>query len=322
MLSGRTERRTGPRLGLLLALLMLASLAAQADEPAALVRLARIAGTVEALHAEETGGAWLPAYPGDEFGPGWSLRTGAASKALLVFALDNTVVLKENSYVTINALDAGGGAQLETSAGGLLVNIKNHLQPGSTFQVDTGAAQAVVRGTKFGIVFRQGGQSTRPPGTRRRRLKRQVRFYGFEGTVTVRNGLGEQALDGGFDLDAREGQRLRRPLKGAQEAQDFLAYLERQAEFDQFDQQHQDLQQLREEREAKRKAAQEQARERRARERDKAPGRGQAGQEAGADGQAQPDHERDDQKHKDKTKDKTKRPAQPKQPKNPGGRAK
>src|SRR5438552_18073416 len=114
---------------LLLALAGLGAGQALADD-AAQVKVARIAGTVESLHADGTGGEWLEAYPGDQLGPGWSLRTGPESKALLVFPLNNTVVLKENSYLTINAVDAGGGAQLQTNDGGEWVNIKNKLQAG------------------------------------------------------------------------------------------------------------------------------------------------------------------------------------------------
>jgi hypothetical protein len=232
-----------------------------ADEVA--VKLVRIAGTVESVNAAATGGEWIAAYPGDALGPGWSLRTGPGSKALLVFPLENTVVLKENSYLTINAADADGGAQLESSDGGILVNIKNHLSGGAEFQVDTGAALAVVRGTKFGVFYRQGGRLNQPQDPRARRIKRRLRFYGFDGTVTLRNKFGEQPLQSGYSVDADEGLRLHRALKSTAEAMAFLKKLERTDEFEQFEKAHPDLADKLKEREAKRKAALERARQRR-----------------------------------------------------------
>lgn len=274
---------------LLLALTTLTAAPAWADDTVQ-IKLARVAGTVEALQAEATGGEWLAAYPGDEFGVGWSLRTGSDGKALLVFPLGNTVVLKANSYLTVNALDAGGGAQLESSDGGLLVDIQHKLQPGSEFQVDTGAALAVVRGTKFGVAYRQGGRASQPTGRRARRLKRQVRFYGYEGTVTLRNSQGEQALEHGYDVDADEGQRLHRAQRSSREAGQFLKRLERADEFERFEQEHPKLDELVKQRELKRKAAIERFQQRHGGQAGDASAKPERSTDRGPDADSQSDH--------------------------------
>ncbi|MCH7472841.1 FecR domain-containing protein [bacterium] len=141
-----------------------------AAQEAITITIARIAGTVEVQHPEVTLGEWQGADTGQAIGSGWRLRTGAASKAQLVFPLDNVVILKENSVLFVNSLDLGGGAQLESDQGSLLVNLRNALAPGSEFELETPTALAVVRGTKYGAEDIDGYDVT---------------FYGYEGDTEI-----------------------------------------------------------------------------------------------------------------------------------------
>src|SRR5690606_15176631 len=103
-------------------------------------------GTVEVHHSVLTEDAWRQAEKGEEIGAGWSLRTGEESKVLLRFPQDNTVILRNNSQLTVDRLLSDGQASLSASEGGILVNIENALSEGSNFEVRTPTALAVVRG--------------------------------------------------------------------------------------------------------------------------------------------------------------------------------
>jgi len=154
-------------LGGLLACIVLLPAVAQ-DTP--VIKIARLKGTVEAAHAEETSRQWVAASVGQELTEGWRLRTSADSKVQLVFPRDNVVILKENSVLYVDELDLGGGANLEADQGSLLVQLANALAPGSDFELETPTALAVVRGTTYGAdhIDDYG-----------------VTFYGYHGQVEV-----------------------------------------------------------------------------------------------------------------------------------------
>jgi hypothetical protein len=145
-------------------------LPAAAQEQAPTIMVARLKGTVEVAHPEETQRLWEPALAGQQLGSGWSLRTGDDSKAQLVFPRDNVVILKENSVLYVDKLESGGGASLEADQGSLLVDLINALAPGSDFELETPTALAVVRGTMFGAD--NIGDFT-------------VTFYGYRGAVDI-----------------------------------------------------------------------------------------------------------------------------------------
>ncbi|MDQ3023355.1 MAG: FecR domain-containing protein, partial [bacterium] len=123
------------------------------------VSIARMSGTVEVSHPKQTGGKWQAAKQGQAIKTGWKLRTGKGGKVQLTFPKNNTVILKENSVLYVDKLDAGGGGKLLTDKGGFLVQLKNALSPGSKFEVDTPAALATVRGTEFAVLLGGKGRS-------------------------------------------------------------------------------------------------------------------------------------------------------------------
>lgn len=177
------------------------------------ITISRIAGTIELNHPQETDGRWITAHEGQKVGSGWELRTGSASKAELLLPRENTVILRENSVLYIDWLLLSGGARLRTDNGGLLVDIKQGLSPGSEFEVQAPSALAVVRGTKFGVVCLQGGATA---------------FYGYRGKVEVSNDQGREFLTGGRTVDAKSGMAPSAPMPSGPDAEAFLAACEAQ----------------------------------------------------------------------------------------------
>jgi hypothetical protein len=195
-------------LGILLAA-MLALPAIAQEAPTILV--ARISGAVEVAHAEATGGAWQAATTGMELGAGWRLRTGEAAKAQLVFPRDNVVILKADSVLYVDFLDAGGGAKLQADEGSLLIDLANMLAPGSEFELETPTALAVVRGTKFGAEDIDD---------------EDVMFHGYRGQVEIFDSeelYDPVLLTEGFSVGVEAGMPPGDPTPSGSEAGDFVA---------------------------------------------------------------------------------------------------
>jgi len=207
-----------------LAMLSLAGAVARA-ESGDFVTVAKVAGAVETMHKDATHGKWIAAAVDQQLTGGWSLRTLDESKAQLIFPMNNVVTLKANSVLKINELAKGGGAHLETTKGGLLVQIKNHLDSGAEFTLDTPTAQAIVRGTEYGVQIEDDGTDANgDPIT-------QSRFYGYEGKVEVKNDKGSQFLEKGNTLVSELDKIPGIPVASLAEALDFFNDLSSDALF-------------------------------------------------------------------------------------------
>ncbi|MBN2080648.1 FecR domain-containing protein [bacterium] len=194
-------------LGGLFACIVLLPAVAQ-DTP--VIKIARLKGTVEAAHAEETSREWVAASVGQELTEGWRLRTGADSKVQLVFPRDNVVILKENSVLYVDQLDLGGGANLEADQGSLLVQLANALAPGSDFELETPTALAVVRGTTY------GADNIGDYG---------VTFYGYHGQVEIFDSgqmFEPVLLTAGQAVDVFAGEAPSQPYGAGDAGADFL----------------------------------------------------------------------------------------------------
>jgi hypothetical protein len=180
------------------------------------VRIDRLAGTVEVMHATATKGKWLAAESEQELNPGWGLRTGKKSKVQLIFPKDNTLILRENSFLEIVELKPGGGARLKASEGGLLAQLKHDLEPGSEFTLETPSALAIVRGTEYGARIEETGEvKDGQPVTR-------TTFYGYDGTVEVTNEQGTQLLEARQTLSVVAGVAPDLPMASVVQAIEFL----------------------------------------------------------------------------------------------------
>jgi hypothetical protein len=154
------------------------------------VKIDRVAGDVQVRHPDEDDSDWTDAKEGQKLSAGWELRTGSGGKALLVFPKDNTVTLKEKSFLRILEMQKGGGAVLEADKeGGLLVQLKNKLDSGATFTLRTPTAQAIVRGTEYGAQITETNETDENGEP-----VYETEFYGYEGEVEVTNEFGTQLL--------------------------------------------------------------------------------------------------------------------------------
>lgn len=206
-------RGVGKLVGRLVTLVLVASmlwLPATAQDSLSIL-IARISGTVEVQDALN-GGGWETAMTEQVIGSGWRLRTGANSKAQLVFPLDNVVILKENSVLYVANLNWGGGATIEATEGSLLVNLRNALSPGSEFELKTPTAMAVVRGTKYGADNID---------------EYDVTFHGYDGTTEIygiydTNHLFPVPLVTGDSVDVTYGNPPSAPYPSPSSASSFL----------------------------------------------------------------------------------------------------
>jgi hypothetical protein len=169
--------------------------------------ISRIAGSIQLCHPNETGVRWITAREGQKIGTGWELRTGAASKVELTLPKDNVVILRENSVLYLDLLLDNGGANLRTGQGGLLVNVRHSLSPGSEFEVKTPSALAVVRGTEYGVACLPGGATA---------------FYGYRGKVQIYNDQGAVYLTAGTTVDVASAMAPSAPKPSGPDAETFL----------------------------------------------------------------------------------------------------
>ena len=113
------------------------------------VKVTRLAGAVEVRTSGETG--WTKATLGQILQPGDTLRTLKGGKVQLLFPQNTLVLIKENSVLNVKDLREDGSSRAKTLVGSFLFNLQEALSPGSTFEVETPSALAVVRGTRLGV---------------------------------------------------------------------------------------------------------------------------------------------------------------------------
>lgn len=191
--------------------------AAQAKDSAGTVRVDRLAGAVEVLEPDAAPDQWVDAELGQQLTAGWSLRTGSQSKAQLVFPHDNVIILKEKSVLTISEVFKSGAAHVKSTDGGLLVQLKHKLDPGAEFTLDAPTAQAIVRGTEYGVQIDDTGKTDANGDP-----VKEAKFYGYEGTVEVKNDHGTQMLQKGNELLTELDKVPGLPVASAAEALSFF----------------------------------------------------------------------------------------------------
>ncbi len=150
------------------------------------VRITRIAGAVEIKKSGTQ--RWVRAEAGTTIKNGDSLRTLKGGKAQLVFPQNVIVLIKENSVLNLKDLRADGGSKVKTLVGSFLFDLKKALSPGSSFEVETPSALAVVRGTKFGDDVGFDGSTV---------------FTGYEDTVEIIAQGISRTLEEGFEIEVK-----------------------------------------------------------------------------------------------------------------------
>lgn len=188
-------RRAKRRLALFALLFVLALVSAADSNSELKVRVVRLAGPVEVLHAGETERA--PVALGEQLIAGDTLSIGKGGKVQLRFPGNVLVLLKENSTLRLSVLEPESRMKSVLSAGSLIANLQEALSPGATFEVETPTALAIVRGTVFEIEIVEPEDEAAPPA---------VKFYGYEGEVEVQFAEEVLKLGPGVLLELEIGQ--------------------------------------------------------------------------------------------------------------------
>ncbi len=108
------------------------------------VTVVRQAGKVEVKVKGEKD--WQASKPDLKLRSGDLIRTLKGGKVQLLFPGDALVLIKENSLLDLKALAESGG-KVKAITGDFLFNLQQALSPGSSFEVESPGALAVVRGT-------------------------------------------------------------------------------------------------------------------------------------------------------------------------------
>lgn len=111
------------------------------------VKILRVKAPAELREA--SGGKWKAAHADTLLQEGNSLRTLKAGKSQLLFPNKVILLLKENSQINLTNLSADpkGSNRVKNVIGTLVFNVKEALTPGSSFEIETPNALAIVRGT-------------------------------------------------------------------------------------------------------------------------------------------------------------------------------
>ncbi len=137
------------------------------------VKIVRLAGEVR---IERGGAEPVTAKEGDKLYQGDVLSVDEDAKVQLAFPGNTLVLLKEGSVLSLGELAPAARTRSSLTAGHLIANLKDALSPGSTFEVETPSALAVVRGTVFEIEIDELEEEDEKP---------TVHFYGHQGEVEV-----------------------------------------------------------------------------------------------------------------------------------------
>ncbi|MEP0813527.1 MAG: FecR domain-containing protein [bacterium] len=165
------------KLTVLTAIFVCAASAAHAQP----VTITRIKGEVQIRRANSKD--WVVAEPDFTLEKGDRIRTLKNGKAELLFPVGTLLMIKEESEVQISkAGDGKGGGSVKTILGAVLLNIKQGLDPGSTFEIDGLSALGVVRGTVLRVEVDVDTTSY---------------WHGFESPVEVSNEQGRWTMEAG-----------------------------------------------------------------------------------------------------------------------------
>jgi|GEM_PF-2148508 len=134
----------------------------------ALATVQRVAGDVFIFAGGEEPSR--EAKPEDELFAGDRVEVRKKSKVMLEFAGGILLLLKENSVLALKEPEERQRS-VALSKGDLIANIKQALSPGSSFEVETPNALAIVRGTVYEVEVVSDEKTN---------------FYGYEGEVEVR----------------------------------------------------------------------------------------------------------------------------------------
>lgn len=174
----------------LTALALAVPFAASAEEPAAPSgRLAKIAAAQNVVESRPAGADdWVPAAPGKELFGNDRVRTGAASRAAILYADDTLHRIDEKSEVEIVPPQSGESGLLKVLGGRHYFSSR---RPTKFRRVETSTVTAAIKGTEFAVDVAQDGTTT---------------VTMIEGVVLASNGYGSVEVGAGESAVAEPGK--------------------------------------------------------------------------------------------------------------------
>ena len=136
--------------------------------------------------------AWIAATSGMKLGTGDSLKTGGNSSVIITFFDGSVMEVRSDSEISVEELSkASGGAttvHINQVIGNTVNRVKNLVDSSSTYEVETPAGSAVVRGTIYEIQVDESGRTCTGTVNEEDKAEHSVGFTG--GGVTVKIGEG------------------------------------------------------------------------------------------------------------------------------------
>ena len=136
--------------------------------------------------------AWIAATSGMKLGTGDSLKTGGSSSVLITFFDGSVMEIQADSEISVEELSAASGGSTTVHVnqviGNTLNRVKNLVDSSSTYEVDTPAGSAVVRGTIEGIHVDGTGRTCTDVQDENDAAKHSAAFTGKNVSVTIGEG--------------------------------------------------------------------------------------------------------------------------------------
>ena len=164
--------------------------------------LATVTGDVQVLR--HGAAAWIAATSGMKLGTGDSLKTGSDGYVLITFFDGSVMEVEAESEISVEELSkASGGSttvRISQVLGNTINRVENLVDSSSTYEVETLAGSAVVRGTIFGMQVDQYGEFTYTCANTSKEddnKSHSVDFSGSGSTVKVPEGMTSCCWEGG-----------------------------------------------------------------------------------------------------------------------------
>ena len=164
--------------------------------------LATVTGDVQVLR--HGAAAWIAATSGMKLGTGDSLKTGSDGYVLITFFDGSVMEVEADSEISVQELSvASGGSttvRISQVLGNTINRVENLVDSSSTYEVETLAGSAVVRGTIFGMQVDQYGEFTYTCANTSKEddnKSHSVDFSGSGSTVKVPEGMTSCCWEGG-----------------------------------------------------------------------------------------------------------------------------
>jgi hypothetical protein len=122
--------------------------------------LSTVAGNVQVMKSGATG--WLPGEMGMALGPDDKIRTETGGRAAVTFFEGSTVELDDGTEIGLAELSQAGTVnriKVKQEIGKTVSRVKKLVDPASSYEVETVAAIASVRGTTIHVYVDESGQT-------------------------------------------------------------------------------------------------------------------------------------------------------------------